>query len=337
MNTHVTSFVGIPLNGIWGGGGGVTYSEPSDTTWQLQSLVERNKYMYNNSATSDIRFTFGNNHSEEVFYAHKYLLAVSSPVFNELLFSEPGKTITHIYLPDCDNETITDFFSFLYKGKCPLARSVEERLGILRLVMQYQVTLFDKNCKKYLEPTALDAFKYLEQFLALKADRQVKACFDYIDTLANEYFTSDYFLNIKLTTLDSLLRRDSLGYSEVKLFKAVINWVDHKCVQQDLELSYENRRKILGNVIYNIRFLAMTLDEFITNVMAVDILNDHESIGIIKTITGHHVTDLKWDNFHVRRQSTSMDWWKYSGVSLFLSVFIIYCLFKNSTIQKYTK
>ena len=162
----------------------------------------------------------------------------------------------------------------------------------------------------------------------MKAETHVETCFDYIDTFANDYFTSDYFLNIKLATLDSLLRRDTLDYSEVKLFKAVINWVDHKCIQQDLEVSYENRRKILGNVIYNIRFLVMTLDEFITNVMAVDILNDHESIGIIKAITGHHVTDLKWNNLHVRRQSTSKDWWNYAAVILFLSAFIClsYCL-----------
>ena len=126
-------------------------TESSDTTWQSQTLVERNKYMYNNSVTSDIRLTFGNNQSGEVLYAHKYLLAISSPVFNELLFSKPEKIITHIYLPDCDNETITGFFSFLYKGKCPLATSVEKRFGILRLVMQYQVTLFDKTCKKYFE------------------------------------------------------------------------------------------------------------------------------------------------------------------------------------------
>ena len=132
--------------------------------------------------------------------------------------------------------------------------------------------------------------------MELKAERYISTCFDYIDTFADGYFTSEYFLNIKLGTLDVLLRRHTLAdYREVKLFKAVVKWVDHQCSLQNLEASYENRRKILGNVIYDIPFLLMTLDEFTTDVIGVDILNDQESIGIIKAIAGHHVQNLKWD------------------------------------------
>ena len=61
-----------------------------------------------------------------------------------------------------------------------------------------------------------------------------------------------------------MIQRDTLDYSEVKLFKAMINWVDHQCLQQNVEASFENRRKLLGNVMYKIRFLVMTLNEFTT-------------------------------------------------------------------------
>ena len=299
-----------------------TSTETSNSKWQSNTFVERNKYMYNNSLTSDIRFTFGNNQSGEVFFAHRYVLATSSPVFYEIFYSKSGENISDIHLPHSDKETIADFFGFLYKEKCPTATNIEKGLQVLHLVLQYQVTSFDTTCKNYLEPTAQDTFTFLEQFLELKAERYISTCFNYIDTFADGYFTSEYFLNIKLGTLDVLLRRHTLDYREVKLFKAVVKWVDHQCSLQNLEVSYENRRKILGNVIYNIRFLLMTLDEFTTDVIGVDILSDQESIGIIKTITGHHVQDLMWDSPGLRRQRRPEDgnWWAYFSGALFTIV-----------------
>jgi hypothetical protein len=312
----------------------------SNTKWQSNTLVERNKYMYNNSFTSDVKFTFGNNQSGEVFFAHKYVLATSSPVFYEILYSKSGKNITDIRLPHSDNETVADFFGFLYKEKCPTATNVAKGLQVLHLVLQYQVTSFDTTCKNYLKPTAQQAFMFLEQFLELKAERYISTCFDYIDTFADGYFTSEYFLNIKLGTLDVLLRRDTLDYREVKLFKAVVKWVDHQCSLQNLETSYENRRKILGNVIYNIRFLLMTLDEFTTDVIGVDILNDQESIGIIKTITGHLVQDLIWDSPGLRRQRTSKlitSWRTYGPVIIIVcacGLVGFWCLYATNRKEK---
>jgi hypothetical protein len=161
----------------------------SNTKWQSNTLVERNKNMYNNSFTSDVKFTFGNNQSGEVFFAHKYVLATSSPVFYETLYSKSGENITDIHLPHSDNETVADFFGFLYKEKCPTATNVAKGLQVLRLVLQYQVTSFDTTCKNYLEPTAQDTFTFLEQFLELKAERYISTRFDYIDTFADGYFT----------------------------------------------------------------------------------------------------------------------------------------------------
>ena len=299
-----------------------TTSQTSNRKWESNTLVERNKYMFNNSFTSDIKFRFGSNQTGEIFYAHKYVLATGSPVFYEILYStssQSKKDVTDIYLPGSDNESVADFFKFLYEEKCPTATNIQTGLQLLHLVAQYQVASFHTACKNYLKPTAQNAFKFLEQFLELKSERYISISFNFIDTLAHEYFTSEYFLSIKLSTLDALIQRDTLDYSEVKLFKAVVNWVDHQCLQQNVEPSLENRRKILGNVIYKIRFLLMTLNEFTTDVIAVDILEDHESIGIIKAIAGHHVPDLMWNTPGLRRERKCADenWWAYfNGVLL---------------------
>lgn len=287
--------------------------------------------MYNDSATSDVRFTFGNNQSGEVVYAHKYVLAISSPVFYEIFYGKSEKNIVDIHLPHGNNETVADFFGFLYEDKCPASTaknndSFEKGMLVLRLVMQYQVTSFDKACGDFMELTPARAFEFLEHFIELSAERHVNVCLDYIDKFSDEYFTSKHFLNVKLNTLGILLLRDTLEFSEVKLFKAVVTWADYRCLQQNLQPTQENRKKILGKAIYDIRFLLMSLNQFIAEVVPVAILSDQESIGIIKALAGHPVADLIWDSPTLRRQRTpkSTGWWPvYAAIILIL--FSLFC------------
>jgi hypothetical protein len=76
--------------------------------------------MYNNSFMSDTKFTFGTNKLGEVFYAHKYVLAFSSPLFYEMFYSNNiEKPIKAIHLSNHNNETIAGFFGFIYKNECP--------------------------------------------------------------------------------------------------------------------------------------------------------------------------------------------------------------------------
>ena len=55
-----------------------------------------------------------------------------------------------------------------------------------------------------------------------------------------------------------------------------------------------NKRKILGDLIYKIRFLVMEQGEFIKNVGA-KLLTDVEVIAIVKFMNGLEVPDLKWN------------------------------------------
>ena len=48
--------------------------------------LERNCHMFNNSDMSDISFTCEG--SDQTFYAHKYVLATSSTVFNAMFYGD---------------------------------------------------------------------------------------------------------------------------------------------------------------------------------------------------------------------------------------------------------
>ena len=277
-------------------------SRSSSTKWEPLKPSEVGK-MYNNPFMSDVKFTFGNEKSSgnaEVFHAHKYVLSISSPVFYKMFYGNTDTVTRTIHLSDHKRETLTGFFGFIYKDICPT--DFERDFEVLRLLVKYEIARFYTVCWNSLQSNTKPekAYKFLEKFLELKSEGLVEMCSRVIDVLPNEYFASNFFLNIEKDTLSILLNRDTLHYNETDIFKAVLKWVDHQCSNQNLKPTRENRRMVLGNAIYSIRFLLMTQTEFTSHVLPTDILNNDETVAIIKAMNGEQVPGLVWDSVKLR-------------------------------------
>ena len=263
------------------------------------------KRMYNNSFISDIQFTFGNNNSGEVFYAHKYVLAISSRVFKEMFYNQTRKAVQTIHLPDYNSKAIEGFFGFIYKEECPT--DYEKDLDVLRLIKYYEIISYDAVCSTLFQRNAevQNNCKFLDVFLEVKAKALAEICLDRIDLYAEEYFASEYFLEIKQSTLLMVLNRDTLGCNETDIFKAVVQWADRQCSNQNLKSTRENRRMVLGDAIYSIRFLLMSQTEFTSHVLPTDILDNDEIVAILRTMSGEQVAVLGWDSVKLRTERRS--------------------------------
>lgn len=60
----------------------------------------------------------------------------------------------------------------------------------------------------------------------------------------------------------AVLERDTLGIREVRLFSAVVRWSEAECQRQQLPVTPENKREVLGKALALIRFPLMTIEEF---------------------------------------------------------------------------
>jgi BTB/POZ domain-containing protein 1/2 len=125
--------------------GAVPEDKISEELFTKTRVFDRISYLYNNSIMSDIKLTCGDSGPGEVFFAHKYIHAATSPVFYFYDFN-----ISSIHLPDVSNVTLAGFLSFLYRDECPT--DVEEAFKVLRLAMEYQISSFTDACKDYLQP-----------------------------------------------------------------------------------------------------------------------------------------------------------------------------------------
>ncbi len=255
---------------------------------------------------SDVKFTYKDCHPGDELYAHKYMLATSSPVFHQMFYGDSTDILNVIDLRDISKYTLAAFLAFLYKDECP--EDIGTVFEVLRLTKQYEIPSFDEACRNDLEQniTRTQAFEFLEKFLQLQEHTMTEVCWQYIDKYTDIFFASEYFLRIEQSTLDALLARDTLGSYEMAIFEAVVKWANHQCSLRDLKQTCENRREVLGDAIYKIRFNTMTeieFTEFSGEIFKVkQILTDNEVVHLQTAIKGKDVPNLKWDLSKKKRE-----------------------------------
>ena len=110
----------------------------------------------------------------------------------------------------------------------------------------------------------------------------------------SEVASSANFINIKQTTLASLLKRSHLNVAEVKLFQSVLKWIDHQCLQKSFQLTTENRRSVIGDAVYDLRFIAMNQEEFAKHVSKSGLLTTEELVPIYEKFSKLESPLLKW-------------------------------------------
>ena len=75
-----------------------------DENWQTKrsTIVERTTFIFNSQLLSDVKFVFPMSTGESEIPAHKFVLAISSPVFYAMFYGQMAETTDSIELPDCD-------------------------------------------------------------------------------------------------------------------------------------------------------------------------------------------------------------------------------------------
>ena len=230
----------------------------SDEDWQTtkKTVLERSCHMFNNPLMSDITFSCGDS-DRKYFYAHKYVLATSSPVFYAMFYGDLAEKNQVIHLPDANEEGLEAFLRFLYQDENP--KTLDLAIKVIYLAKKYMVSSLAEKC------------------------------WELIDIEVSTVVTSEAFLDISQDTLEDILKRDTLnipGDGEMALFQAVLKWCDYQCSVKGLEPNGENRRAALGDAVHQIRFLSMSQEEFANNVSKSGLLTDCELVALFQKFNG---------------------------------------------------
>ena len=215
--------------------------------------------------------------------AHKFLLAISSPVFYAMFYGELAETKDSIDISDCDHKSLLEFFRFMFCDEVDL--NADNVMQVLYLAKKYMLPSLADKCTEFLRGKVggsnvfhvlPDAQKYEEKDL-------VDHCWEVIDKQANEAVKSDGFVTVEKSVLEALVERDSLNLKEVDLFKAVDCWARNECEKQGLAAEGSVKRRILGErIVKAIRFPVMKEKEFADVVLDCEILTKKELCDLVK-------------------------------------------------------
>ena len=263
-----------------------------DDNWQTKrsTISERTKFIFNNELLSDIKFVAPTSNSEsesrksqKSIPAHKFVLAISSPVFYAMFYGELAETGGTIELPDCDSESLLELFRYLYGDEVNLTRS--NVMQVLYLARKYLVPSLAERCTEYLREhlEASNVFSILPQAQKFEDKDLEERCWSVIESHTEEAVTSDDFVTLERSVVESVVKRERLNVKEVDLFKAVDRWASKEVERQGLTPDGEVKRRVLGEeIVKEIRFPVMSYNEFASVVLDCDILTKRELGAMIK-------------------------------------------------------
>ena len=270
-----------------------------EKNWQTKrsTIVERTTFIFNNELLSDVTFVVpvstGESEIKKVIPAHKFVLAISSPVFYAMFYGQMAETTDSIELPDCDYESLLEMFRHFYSDKANLSGS--NVMQVLYLANKYIVPSLAEKCTEYLRDNlkASNVFCILPHAQKFEDKDLEDRCWEVIEKETEEAVTSDEFVTVERSVVESVVKREKLNVTEVELFKAVDRWATKESERQGITLDNDAKRQLLGEtIVKSMRFPSMSQKEFVSVVFDANILTFKEISDIMKHYSGVLTTSL---------------------------------------------
>ena len=274
----------------------------AEENWQTvrSSVKERVTFVFNKEILSDVKFvvsvSIGESERKKVISAHKFVLAISSPVFYAMFYGQMAETTDIIELPDCDHESLLELFRFMYTDEANLSES--NVMQVSYLAKKYMVPSLAEKCTEYLRQSldASNVFFILAHAQKFEDKDFEDECWEVIEKQTEEVLWSDEFVTVGRSVIESVVTRERLNVTEVELFKAVNRWTAKESERQGTTAGDAKRRVLGEEIVKAIRFPLMTEKEFISVVPDSDILTTTEIIDVVKHYNGVLVTPLQFSS-----------------------------------------
>ncbi|KAK3755850.1 hypothetical protein QZH41_003947 [Actinostola sp. cb2023] len=288
------------------------------------------EYAFSKSLFCDVEFSVVESNGDKVTIpANKYILAISSPVFEAMFYGQLAETRPTIDLPDCTKEGLHELLRYAHSDEVNLTGS--NVMEVLYLADKYMMPFLVTKCRDYIEDqlSSEDVFSILPAISKMGDENLAKHCWSIIDSETQRAVTSQAFLDIPRELLCQVLGRDGLKIKELDLFQAVDQWVSKKVQAEGLYNNGETKRAILGEeVIRLVRFPLMSLKEFTEVVLSGDILDKNEVTELIQLFSSSPTVTTFFsikersardrllipNNRFATIQSVSFDGWRFSCI-----------------------
>ncbi|XP_055350060.1 BTB/POZ domain-containing protein 3-like [Paramacrobiotus metropolitanus] len=212
---------------------------------------------------SDVQFAVGHEHgAAKIFPAHRFIMGVRSAVFHRMFYGSLPQTCTApIDIPDIYPEAFANMLRFMYTDTVA-GFTPDNVFDTLICADKYELPLLVVMCTDFI----LDMLNTNNCLHILdRAVRYANApptilekCLCLVDESALIVWQSDQFCAIGLEALRSILRRDTLTANEETICSSADKWAEINCTRHNIDASSINRREMLGQTLFLVRFPLLT-------------------------------------------------------------------------------
>lgn len=253
-----------------------------DQDWQSRiNLPEGLWHLFQQQAGCDVIFIVGSGDGEDRLGAHSAVLMARSPIlFQELAAGIPE---AEMRLPSHSRKQFELFLRYLYTSDVEgIDDNDLEPLQILS--EQFAV----HNLTKVLLGKTLDNLPvskfctFVQQHEANLTGILECKCFDYVFKNAKEVFSSSDFKYLPRAFLKHLLCHEYLVLDEKDILQATLLWASYNCEINGLEIDGENQRKVLNDILFDIRFPLLDNDFFMNYISDTKLLTESEENQLLR-------------------------------------------------------
>ncbi|XP_055330299.1 BTB/POZ domain-containing protein 3-like [Paramacrobiotus metropolitanus] len=223
---------------------------------RLAGLVEQ---AFASGDLSDVRFTVGRPSGDvRDFTAHKFVLGIRSPVFRMMFYGNvPENGQDAVDIPDIHPDAFANMLSFVYTDGVPVDDlNAGNVFATMSCANKYGLPELVQLCSNFVvsQLTADNCLATLKQAVFWHADNIVDECLALVDHHSVAMLQSDQFDGITQETLQRILQRKTLLAEEHMIYLAVERWAAAACSSNAVEASAANRRQMLGDALFHVRF-----------------------------------------------------------------------------------
>ena len=156
-------------------------------------------------------------------------------------------------------------------------------MGLLYIAKKYCVDLLTKLCSEFLidNISPENACQIMEAAYRMSDSEIYEKCLSIIKKDYETCLKSESFTSLSKECVESLTALDDVFIKKEVLYEHVIRWAESECQRKKLDVSWESKREVLGDIIYNIRFPLMDSKYFATKVAVTELLTSDEKIDIL--------------------------------------------------------
>ena len=156
-------------------------------------------------------------------------------------------------------------------------------MELMYIAKKYCVDQLVKVCADFLKDniSADTVCQIMEASRAISESDVYDQCLSFIQKNILDCLKSNDFPTLSMKCLEDIMVNENFTVKEEELYENLMRWAESECQRQKLDASWQNKRKVLGDLLYKVHFPRMEPAYFSRHIATTDLLSDAEKVDVM--------------------------------------------------------